>query len=67
MVVVPDGDGVAARSYVDAIIMGPHDTTGTQAIGFYDDALVPTSAGWKIARRRFTLVCLQTVPGLGGP
>ena len=57
--VSPSGDGVTARSYVDAIVMGPDDRTGTRAVGFYEDELVKTDAGWKIARRRFTMVLLQ--------
>ncbi|WP_336971257.1 nuclear transport factor 2 family protein [Sphingobium aromaticiconvertens] len=50
-------DEIRARSYVDAIL-----TEATQggithrAAGYYDDALVRTSDGWKIARRRFTMV-----------
>ena len=38
------------------------NTSGTRAAGFYDDELVLTDDGWKIARRRFTLVLLQLVP-----
>jgi hypothetical protein len=26
------------------------------AIGYYDDELAQTASGWKIARRRFTMV-----------
>jgi 3-phenylpropionate/cinnamic acid dioxygenase small subunit len=54
-----DGDVATARSYVDAIILGPDDRTGVRAVGFYDDELVRTREGWQIARRRFTRV-LQT-------
>jgi 3-phenylpropionate/cinnamic acid dioxygenase small subunit len=50
------GDRVAARSYVDAIIMGPDNRAGTRADGFYDDELERTDDGWKISRRRFTMV-----------
>ena len=38
------------------------NTSGTHAVGFYDDDLVVTDDGWKIARRRFTLVLAQLVP-----
>ena len=55
------GDGVAARSYVDAIVMMPDNERGTRAVGYYDDALVRTDDGWKIARRRFTMVLVQSV------
>jgi 3-phenylpropionate/cinnamic acid dioxygenase small subunit len=58
-VVRPNGDGVAARSYVDAIVMGPDNVRGTRAVGYYDDELVRTDDGWKIARRRFTTVLLE--------
>ena len=59
-VVSPNGDGVSARSYVDAIVMGPDNVHGTRACGYYDDELARTDDGWKIARRRFTMVLLQT-------
>jgi 3-phenylpropionate/cinnamic acid dioxygenase small subunit len=58
--VSPNGDGVAARSYVDALVMGSDNQTGVRAIGYYDDELERTEVGWKIARRRFTMVHLQT-------
>ena len=47
---------VLARSYVDAILTPVHSGVTHRAEGYYDDALVRTSDGWKIARRRFTLV-----------
>ncbi len=63
--IVPSGDGVAARSYVDAIVMARDNQTGSRAVGYYDDELVRTDDGWKIARRRFTMVLLRTVLGAG--
>ena len=54
-------DRVAARSYVDALVLGPDDRTGVRAVGYYDDDLVRTSGGWRIARRRFTMVHAQPV------
>ena len=60
----PNGDGVAARSYVDAIVLAGDNRSGVRAVGFYDDDLVDTDDGWKIARRRFTMVLLET--GLAG-
>jgi 3-phenylpropionate/cinnamic acid dioxygenase small subunit len=54
--------GVAARCYVDGIVMFPDNQAGTRATGYYDDELVTTDDGWKIARRRFTLVFLQMFP-----
>jgi 3-phenylpropionate/cinnamic acid dioxygenase small subunit len=55
------GDAITARSYVDAIVLGPDNLHGAQAAGFYDDVLVQTSEGWKISRRRFTTVRMQAI------
>jgi 3-phenylpropionate/cinnamic acid dioxygenase small subunit len=51
-----EGGTVTARSYVDAIVLGPDNARGAQAAGFYDDVVVRTDQGWKIARRRYTMV-----------
>jgi 3-phenylpropionate/cinnamic acid dioxygenase small subunit len=51
-----DGDTASARTYVDGLILGPDNASGVNAVGFYDDELVRTAEGWKIARRRFTAV-----------
>ena len=59
--VTPDGDGVTTRCYVDALVMMADNESGARAIGYYDDALVPTDDGWKIARRRFTLVRMEPI------
>lgn len=56
-----DGDSAAARTYVDALIMFADNQSGANGIGFYDDELVRTSDGWRIARRRFTAVRVATV------
>jgi len=58
-----NGTGVAARSYVDAILMAADNQRGMQAIGYYDDELVRTADGWKIARRRYTMVRLAPIHG----
>jgi 3-phenylpropionate/cinnamic acid dioxygenase small subunit len=55
------GEGATARSYVDAIILAADNQTGTHALGFYDDELVHTERGWKIASRRFTMVLARPV------
>lgn len=61
------GDGVSARSYVDAVIMGPDNRDGVRAMGFYADYLVHTDhAGWRIAQRKFTTVHVGAV-GPGTP
>ncbi|MDZ4268957.1 MAG: nuclear transport factor 2 family protein, partial [Mycobacterium sp.] len=36
---------------------------GVNAAGFYDDDLVRTDAGWRLARRRFTTVLVRTIGG----
>jgi SnoaL-like protein len=51
-----DGDRATARSYVDAWITSKDGLSGINAIGFYDDELVRTFDGWRIARRTFTQV-----------
>ena len=61
--VTRNGNAVAARSYVDAVLMAADNQSGVNAIGSYDDDLVQTDHGWKIARRRFTLVRLSAIAG----
>ncbi len=62
--VAHEGGGVTVRSYVDVVIVGPNNAGGAQAAGYYDDVVVRTDDGWKIARRRYTMVRLQVIqPG----
>jgi 3-phenylpropionate/cinnamic acid dioxygenase small subunit len=56
-----DGDRAAARTYVDALIMMGDNQSGVNGIGFYDDEIVRAPDGWRIARRRFTVVRVSTV------
>ena len=51
-----DGDGAAARTYCDLIMIGgdPPAVT-TQAVGCYDDALIKAPTGWLIHRRKMTV------------
>lgn len=58
-VIGADGDGARARCYVDAVVMMAGNQSGVRAVGFYDDELVRTADGWKVARRRYTSVLLQ--------
>lgn len=62
-VITVDGDRAEARTYVDGLIMFGGGDTGVNAIGFYDDDLVNTAAGWRIVRRRFTPVRVSAVGG----
>jgi 3-phenylpropionate/cinnamic acid dioxygenase small subunit len=50
---------VAARSYVDALLMPPHkDGPIHRGIGYYDDQIIRTD-GWRIARRQFVSVLIN--------
>jgi hypothetical protein len=41
--------------------MAGDNNSGVNAIGFYDDDIVRTPAGWRIARRRYTQVRITKV------
>jgi 3-phenylpropionate/cinnamic acid dioxygenase small subunit len=56
-----DGDTAVARTYVDALIMLGDNSNGVNGIGFYDDEIIRTLDGWRIARRRFTPVRVAAV------
>ncbi|MGC2654450.1 MAG: nuclear transport factor 2 family protein [Mycobacterium sp.] len=60
-VIAVDGDRAEARTYVDALVMLSDNQSGVNGIGYYDDEMVRTAAGWRIARRRFTTVRVATV------
>lgn len=60
-VIAVDGDSAQARTYVDALIMAGDNNSGVNAIGLYDDEIVRTDRGWRIARRAFTPVRVTTV------
>ncbi len=54
-------DHAQCRSYVDAVVMAADNKTGHQAVGFYEDELVRTEHGWRIATRRFTTARISTL------
>lgn len=56
-----DGDHGRAQSYVDAYVMAPDNSSGVNAVGFYEDEVVRTEHGWRIARRTFTPVRVVAV------
>lgn len=60
-VITVAGDKAAARTYVDAVILVADNTSGVNAIGVYDDEVVRTKDGWRVARRRFTPVRVTTI------
>ena len=55
------GDRAKAHTYVDGLILAPDNKSGVNAVGFYDDDIVRTVDGWRIARRSFTPVRVTTV------
>ena len=57
-----NGDRAAARCYVDGILMAADEESGFNPMGFYDDELVRTPDGWRIAHRTFTMVTFRTLP-----
>jgi hypothetical protein len=61
-----DSDRATARTYVDGLIMAADNTSGVNAIGYYDDELVRTANGWQVSRRRFTSVRLVMVGEVKG-
>lgn len=60
-VIAVNGDRAEARTYVDALIMLADNKSGVNGIGYYDDEVIRTAAGWRIASRRFTTVRVATV------
>jgi 3-phenylpropionate/cinnamic acid dioxygenase small subunit len=61
MAITVDGNQGVARTYLDGLMMAPDNKSGVNAVGFYDDEVVRTADGWRIARRRTTIVRLITV------
>lgn len=61
--IVVDGDRATSRSYLDGVLMSPDGKSGIHPIGVYDDGLVATDDGWRIAERRFTMIHLGTLGG----
>ena len=56
-----DGDTARARSYVDAMIMTADGKGGINPAGWYQDELVRTPDGWRIARRHSKVVHYRTI------
>lgn len=54
-----EGTSVTARCYVAVILTAPGGELIVDGAGFYDDAVLQTTEGWKIAKRRFTSVRMQ--------
>jgi 3-phenylpropionate/cinnamic acid dioxygenase small subunit len=62
-VITVDGDTAQSRTYVDALIMLGEGNSGVNAAGFYDDELIRTENGWRVARREFVQVRVAPVGG----
>jgi 3-phenylpropionate/cinnamic acid dioxygenase small subunit len=56
------GDRAVARCYLDGMLMAADGGTGFNPVGFYDDELVKTLDGWRIAHRTFAMVTFRTLP-----
>jgi hypothetical protein len=56
-----DGDDVMCTSYVDALVLGPGNASGTRIAGRYEDRLTRASGSWRIARRVYTTTYISTV------
>jgi len=60
-IVITEGDPYAARTYGDNIVMAPDNAIGNHGAAWYDDEIVRTENGFKIARRSLTMVLFETV------
>ncbi len=60
----PVGERVVARSYVHAVLV-MSDGAAIHGFGMYDDELVSSPDGWRIARRRFTTVTVERHAPMG--
>ncbi len=56
------GDRAVSRCYLDGMLMAPDGQSGFNPLGWYDDELVLTPDGWRIARRTFTTVMFRVLP-----
>jgi 3-phenylpropionate/cinnamic acid dioxygenase small subunit len=63
-----DGDRATARSYVHALLQAVPDDAASwvEAVGHYDDELVRTADGWRIARRATNIARVSARPAAGG-
>lgn len=66
IVVDVDADRATARSYVRAVLQAVPDDGGSwiDALGHYDDELVRTSEGWRIAKRTTNIARVMSAAGV---
>jgi hypothetical protein len=62
IVVAVDGAEAGARSYVHAVLAFPDDAGWIDCVGTFQDELVLTRDGWRIARRTFRVTRLAAGP-----
>ncbi len=55
----PTAGGIGARSSVHAVLLPPETGSAIHAYGWYEDELLVTPSGWRIARRRFTTITTE--------
>lgn len=56
-----DENTIQARTYGDAVVLQADNTTGTIANAWYDDTLVRTAEGYRIARRVVHMISMRNV------
>ena len=56
-----EGGRASARTYVDVVAMTPDGASGLSSIGWYDDELVLTEDGWRIASRCYTTMHMRAL------
>jgi hypothetical protein len=56
-----EGDRASARTYVDLLAMTPDGSAGMTSVGWYDDELVRTPQGWRIASRRYSTMHMRAL------
>lgn len=56
IVAAPAGEGASVRSYVDAVLVMSGPDEAHRVAGVYQDQMVRTAQGWRIAERRYTTV-----------
>lgn len=66
IVVDVEADRATARSYVRAVLQAVPDDGGSwiDALGHYDDELVRTSEGWRIAKRTTNIARVMSAAGV---
>jgi hypothetical protein len=67
--VAVDGERATARSYVHALLQAIPDDAASwvEAVGHYDDELVRTADGWRIARRATKIARVRAGAASGSP